>query len=153
MTINEYVKLIGGTDLIIQKVEEYKKLVPLLIPGDEEIEDIFITNEKKGPNVNFTNLWFFTKNFHLECKKFLGSTYNIDITFAKNYVSRYELFYRDFDFVSNTSSLESRLRMEGNLENVYFIVTAIGRNCEYLRNIVLKHFTPNIYFERAEEEP
>ncbi len=147
MELEKYLDLLGASEIVRIKIGEYLKLIGMIIPNNDPIQDVFITNSISEDTITFENLWFFTDNFILESKNFLSNTTNIDITSHNNFISRYEISFRNFDFVNNSTSKDSWLHIDGGIDNTIFEMDSMGVNCQYLPNIILKYFVPNIFFE------
>ena len=78
----------------------------------DEIEDIFVTDYiKEDGTREYENLWFFSKGYMLEAKKFLTQI-DLDVTPMKNRVLYWTIEAQDFDL--KKASVNSRLNLMFN---------------------------------------
>ena len=152
MPFDEYFEKINASSLVITRYEIIRKIADTIIPPNDIIEQIFITNEKAGNTSTFKNLYLFSKHFMLESKNFLSSTINLDIIFYEGFISRYEITSRNFNFETGESTDDSWITVTGNIENIHFLLNAVGSNCEQLWRVITDYIAPNIYYEITDEE-
>ena len=108
----------------------------------DKIEDVFVTDYVKEDGMReYENLWFFSKGYCLEAKKFL-SEINLDITPIKNRVTYWTVTAQDFDF--KKASEKSRLHLRYDLvQRISGEFKAARGNCDSLQAIINKYVKPN----------
>ncbi len=138
---SEYLASIGIKDLFYQKVEEDYVFYSDLL--DEDILDIFVTEYVDGEGRReYENLWLFTATCVMEAKQFLMED-KFDLMPIKNRVLRWEIAKRDYDFKEAVA--KSRMRLQVFLDNNFVCdLKASQENCDFLRDILLKYFKPNL---------
>jgi hypothetical protein len=116
----------------------------------DDVFDIFISNMKspQGGTPIYQSMWFFTNKLAYEVKNFLvKDTEMVDA--VRNSISRWEIRRKNFDFETSTDASEMHLLlMIGTVDfqapGVNAIITATGRNCEYLAKIFKKHIVTKL---------
>lgn len=138
-----YLESIGLTDVSVKRIQEicqfYENILHRL---DDEIQDIFVTDFiSKDETRQYENLWFFSKKYFMEAKLFLTQD---DFDIAPSVKIRYiDIKKQDYDFVK--ANEKSRLYIDyrfpypsgGSFK-------ASKNNCDYLKEIYLKHILPNL---------
>jgi hypothetical protein len=110
---------------------------------EDEITGVFLTDyiQSDGTRI-FENLWFFSKNFAMEAKQFLGND-DFDITSLHKRVDYWDIQKRDYDFKKATD--KSRLNMSFGIDTGRGgSLKASKENCDYLRDIFLKYVMSNL---------
>ncbi len=128
------------TRTLITRVEDIYKLCVDMCP--DKIEDIFVTDYVKADGMReYENLWFFSKGYCLEAKKFL-SQINLDLLPLKNQINYWTITLQDFNF--KKSSEKSRLTLDfKTVQEVRGDFKAAKNNCDYLYIIINKYVKPN----------
>ena len=128
------------TRTLITRVEHIYTLCTNMCP--EKIEDIFVTDYiKEDGTREYENLWFFSKGYCLEAKKFL-SQIDLDITPLPNRINYWTVTIQDFDF--KKASEKSRLTLQfRTVQEIHGDYKAAKRNCDYLNMIINKYIKPN----------
>ena len=149
MGIEDYIKSIAGSDVLLKKVKEVKKLGDAICP--DKIEDFFVTEYRKPDNERvYQSLFLFSKRYLLESKNILSSETKIDIAFYFEYVDYFEITSNGYDF--RKASENSTLELEGTIGSIVFDLKASGKNCDKLWTLTKKYIKPNLYSEIAFEE-
>lgn len=141
-SFSKYLVDLDMPGLFQEKVKELYDFYTNILSG-EEIEDIFvcdyITTDRKR---DYTNLWFFTPSYAMECKGFLHQK-ELDMVPIKSRIVRWEIKFNNYDFKETTT--ESRLSIYCEFS---FGVTAelqsTSLNCDKLKNIFLSYIVPNL---------
>ena len=115
------------------------------------IESIFISDIKSGETTKFGSVWFFTKSFILESKKFLSKRINLDIVFYPDSIILYEIDSINFDYENEEANTDSQMVITGNFEDVLFEFYATGKNCEYLWDICKNYLIQNLLWYENED--
>lgn len=143
----EFVKFIPYLNAIDITTRAYLKRIELIYTWcsdmcPEEIEDIFAEDYfKEDGTREYENLWFFSKNYCLEAKKFLTQI-NLDITPIKNRIHYWTVQAQDFDF--KKASDKSRLNLRFDLaQRISGELKAARGNCDFLQAIINKYVKPN----------
>jgi len=139
---SEYLASIGIKDLFYQRVEEVYAFYSSDFL-DEDVLDIFVTEYVDGEGRReYENLWFFTATSVMEAKQFLMED-KFDLMPIKDRVLRWEIAKRDYDF--KEAAAKSRMRLQVFLDNDFVCdFKASQENCDFLRDIFLKYFKPNV---------
>ena len=125
-------------DRIKSIYEFYKDMCP------DEIKDIFVTDyiDSEGKR-EYENLWFFSDRYVMEAKGFAVGKDNVDITPIKGRVEHCAIQKQGYDFKEATD--ESRLHLLFKLDTGAIAdFKASKKNCDALRDIILKHVKPNM---------
>ena len=129
------------TRILLKRIELIYILCRDMCP--EEIEDLFVTDYiTADESREFENLWFLSKNYLLEAKKFLHQI-DIDITPIRNRITYWTVQANDYDFKKAT--VKSRLNL--HLSTIHVVVCnfkATRGNCAYLQSLINKYVKPNI---------
>jgi len=128
------------TRALLKRVEFIYNLCCDMCP--EEIEDIFVTDYiKEDGTREYENLWFFSKGYCLEAKKFLTQI-NLDVTPIKKRIYYWTVTAQDFDFSKATD--KSRLNLTYRLvQEILGNFKAAKGNCDSLQAIINKYVKPN----------
>lgn len=137
----KYLKSIGITETLSKRIERIYEFYREICP--DEIKDIFVTEYiKEDGSREYENLWFFSKKYWMEAKQFIIKD-DFDITSIQNRIYYWSIQKEDYDF--KKAGEKSRLYLHSRLD------TGIGgdfkaskQNCDYLRDIILKHVAPNL---------
>jgi len=143
----EFVKFIPylkGVDIVTRTLLKRIEFIYTLCSDMclEEIEDVFVTDYIKGDGTReYENLWFFSKGYCLEAKKFL-SQIDLDITPIKNRITYWTVTAQNFDF--KKASENSRLNLAFNtVQGISGDFKAARRNCDYLKALINRYVKPN----------
>lgn len=144
MKLEEYLKGIGFTDVIILKTEALKRLAEKMCP--EPIEDFFVSEYRKSDGERvFNSVFFFSRKYMLESKNVVSNELNLDISCAFKSIERCEVTCVDYNPLEPDKTGEnSRMNVEGNFGNVYFTLHATRENCRKLWSIHEEYIVPNI---------
>lgn len=128
------------TRALLKRVEFMYRLCSDMCP--DEIEDIFVTDYiKEDGTRDYENLWFFSKNYCLEAKKFLTQI-DLDITPIKNRIIYWTVTAQEFDF--KKASENSRLNLEfQTIQRIHGDFKSAKGNCASLQAIISKYVKPN----------
>ena len=137
----EYLSSIGIPEALDEKIEKIYEFYQKILP--EEIKDIFVTDYiKKDETREYENIWFFSKKYWMEAKQFIIKD-NFDITSIQKHVRYWSIEKKDYDFKEATD--KSRLVLFFGLDTgVTGNLKASKRNCDYLRDIIIKYINPNL---------
>ena len=128
------------TRALLKRVEFMYSLCSDMCP--DEIEDIFVTDYIKGDGAReYENLWFFSKNYCLEAKKFLTQI-DLDILLMKNRITYWTVTAQDFDL--KKASEKSRPNLVFKLiPDIHGEFKASKGNCNSLLTIIDKYVKTN----------
>lgn len=144
MTIESYIKNIGGSTVLIAKVKEIKKLADQICP--EKIVAFHLSEFKKtNGERKFESVFFFSEKFILESHNILTDELNIDIALIKGYIDFYKIELKDYNYVKAVEA--SKMQIMGQLGNAIILMKATGNNCDNLWKIIHEFIKPNIYSE------
>jgi len=141
LEMGEYLVTIEMPEIFRKKIfkiyEFYREMCP------EKIKSIFVTDylNKDGTRL-FENLWFFSETYCMEAKHFTTKE-DFDITPIKNRIGYWQIIKEEYDFKKATekSKLNLHCRLDTSLViGLYF--KASKKNCDYLKEIILKHINP-----------
>ncbi len=109
----------------------------------EEITDVFVSEYLNQDGTRkYENLWFFSETYCMEAKQFITKE-DFDITPIKEKTSYIRIKKENYDFKKATE--KSKLHLElGFTNEVRGNSKASKENCDYLKEIILKHFIPNL---------
>lgn len=139
--MSKYLETIGITKHFMKRAKEVYNFYSDLL--DDEILDIFVTDYVDGEGVRqYENFWIFTRNSVTEAKQFLTKD-DFDFSPIKNLVDRWEIRKENYDFKKANDKSRMYLKVGISL-NVICDFKASQQNCDYLRDIFLKHIKPNI---------
>ncbi len=129
------------TRQLIKRIESIYTLCSDMCP--DELEDIFVTDYIKGDGTReYENLWFFSKSYCVEAKKFM-TTIDLDIAPLKNRVTYWTVQANDYNF--KKSSVKSRLNLHfDTIQKITCSFKATRGNCAYLQSIINKYVKPNL---------
>lgn len=136
-----YLKSIDITETFRRRIETiyeyYKEVCP------DEITGLFVTDYiKEDAERVYENLWFFSLKNWMEAKLFLTKD-DFDITPMRNRVHYWSIEKQNYDFKKATE--KSRLRLKVQLDTgVEGNFKASKENCDYLKDVILKHVVPNL---------
>lgn len=142
MEICEYIRKLGGSDKLCEKIVKLQSLGHDLCP--EKIEDYFLSEYKKENGIRvLENFWFFSPKYVMESKRIYQEGSNIDIMCIDEYIDRYEINYGNYDLKeANDNSI---LSITCNTTSAVIIMNASGFNCDKLWSIFEKYIKPNLY--------
>lgn len=154
MSFEEYYRDIEVSETIQRRIDQIIEIAKKLLPITEDVKTIFITNHPSKDIRTFQNLWIFTESFVFESKNFISSEskIKIDITYYPDTISKIEIVSSDFDLINEVSTVNSWMHVEGDLDDVYFDMTAKGKNCEYLWKIIIDYLRVNLFYLEDEDE-
>lgn len=138
----KYLETIGITKHYLKRTKEVYNFYNTFLE-QEEILDIFVCDYLDGEGVrNYESLWLFTQNYIMEATLFLIQD-NFDIAPIKKRVIHCAIEKEKYDFkkANDKSRINVSLRLPFQLTCDF---KASKENCDYLRDILLKHIKPNI---------
>ncbi len=109
----------------------------------EEITSVFVTDYlNKDGTRQYENLWFFSGKYLMEAKQFITKD-DFDISPRKDRIFYLQIRKQDYDFKKTTE--KSKINLFIGLEpDVICIFKASKENCDYLKEIIIKHILPNL---------
>jgi len=136
-----YIRSIGITVILQKRIEEIYEFYEKICP--DEITDIFVTDYiKDDVSREYENLWFFSKKYCMEAKGFTVRD-EFDMVPIRKRVVGWDMQKKDYDFKTATS--KSRITLVFKLlEGVGGTLKAASMNCDYLKDIFLKHIIQNL---------
>ena len=122
---------------VMQIYEFYEKIFK------GEIEDIFVNDyATEDGSQEFTNLWFFTRTVCMEAKQF---TMKDDFdAMPTDHIAYWKITKKNYDFEKATMASRIKLTFSTNITPWEGTLQASGKNCDYLRDIALKHILKNV---------
>jgi hypothetical protein len=137
----QYLTAIGMSEALRNRVQEVFEFYKALCP--DEIKAAFVTDYiKEDGSREFENLWFFSTEYMMEAKQFVTKD-DFDLTPILNKVKYWTLQKSDYDF--KKASEKSRLHVHLILNTgISGDLKASKENCDYLKEIILKHIIPNL---------
>lgn len=137
----KYLESIGITDALRKRIEMIHEFYREICP--DEITGIFVTDYmKEDGGREYENLWFFSEKYSMEVKQFITKD-DLDITPMRNRIYYWTIQKQEYDFKKATE--KSRLHLKFSLDTgIDGRLKASKENCDYLREIILKHVTPNL---------
>ena len=128
------------TRSLIKRIELICTLCTDMCP--DKLEDIFVTDyvSKEGTR-EYENLWFFSKSYCLEAKKFMTEI-TLDIAPFKNNIAAWAISTQDFNFkkASTKSRLSLHLKFSTTATSgLTASFKASGKNCEALQSIINRY--------------
>lgn len=107
----------------------------------EEINDLFVTDYLVGEDREYKNLFFFSQNYLVECKKFLQND-EYHVYSLPHLLSRVSHSVKMFDFKEVNN--KSRFHIEiVTVAKDTIEMKATGNNCSSLYEIYKKHLLPH----------
>lgn len=137
----KYLKSIGISNTLKKRIEEiynfYQKVC------SEEITTIFVTDYiKKDGTREYENLWFFSKKYAMEAKRFIGED-DFDMMQTQNRIHYWKIKKNNYDFEKPEE--KSRLHLHiGLIHDLSGNFKASKENCDYLKKIFLEYVIPNL---------
>ena len=139
--LTKYLESIGITKAFCERIETIHEFYCSICP--DEITSIFVTDYiKEDSTREYENLWFFSKGYYMEAKQFITKD-DFDITPIQNRIRYWTIQKQDYDF--KKAGEKSRISLEFQLDTeIAGHLKASRENCDYLRDIILKHVMPNL---------
>ena len=137
-----YLSSIGVTAKVLsERIETIYQFYQSI--GLDEITGIFLTDYILSDGTRlFESLWFFSENFAMEAKQFLVED-NFDMSLLHKRVHYWNIKKQNYDFKKATE--KSRLYIGFILNTgAGSFLKASKENCDYLKEIFLKYFIPNL---------
>lgn len=144
-----YLNSIDMSSTLIKRAADVFRFYAEICP--EEITDIFVSEyvNEEGQR-EYENLWILSPNYVGEAHNFLDKD-DFDLTRIARNVNILRVRKEEYDFTAATHKSRLRLeflfRIQGQLGAVKGAMKASGRNCDYLKAIVLKYIVPNLRVE------
>lgn len=136
----EYLKFIGITEILKKKILDIYEFYEHVCP--EKIEDIFVTEYiKDDVSREYESVWFFSEKYCMEAKSFT-TVDNFDMCSLSKAVIYLCIEKKNYDFKKATA--ESRLTLGFQTSDLMGDIKATRENCDYLKDIFLKYFVPNL---------
>jgi len=141
LQLGEYLLSIGLTQTARGRVDQIHAFYREVCPDD--ITGVFVTDFVTEEGLReYQNLWFFSDRFCMEATQFMSRDW-FDMALLKNAVVRWAIKKQNYDFEQARET--SRLHIEvGLLHNVSGSFSASRENCDYLRDVLLRHIVPNM---------
>ena len=132
MERSEYIKSLGGSEDLVEKIDFLETLAIKICP--EKIETFFISEYKNDEGKRIIdNAWFFSPKYVLESKKIMVKDINIDVMCIDEYIDKYDINSINYDFKKATE--ESVLTITAYMGMAVAILKATGFNCDILWGI------------------
>jgi len=141
LEIGAYLEAIDMPEIFRKRVfmiyEFYHKICP------EEIKSVFVTDYLNEDGTRqYENLWFFSEKCIMEAKQFITKD-DFDIMQIKKITSYMEIQKENYDF--NKATEKSKISLFFGLKiAIQCQIKASKENCDYLKEIILKYFIPNL---------
>lgn len=136
----DYLNSVGVTSVLKEKINEFYEFYHFICP--EEVEEIFITdNIKEDGERTYGKTCFFSENFYMDAHVFQKKD-NFYMAPFKNQITSLSIEKKCYNFKKATEN--SRLAVFVNFQGEEKWLSAIKNNCDYLRNIMVKYFVPNL---------
>lgn len=147
---DEYLNSINISDTIKARVSFIYEEI-LFLYNKIEIDDILITNVNNNGNIEYQSLWFFNKDYAIECKNFLYQE-DFDIAPLNNRVIYYNMKKSNYPLLEQpktNSIVFFTILINNGKSSCNF--TATGINCLYAMKVSQKYFLKkmddNLYSE------
>jgi hypothetical protein len=136
-----YLEAIEMPEAFSKKAEKIYEFYRETIP--EEIISIFVSDYlNEDGERQYENLWFFSETHCMEAKQFITKD-DFDITPFKVKMKYIRIQKENYDFKKATE--KSKLYMSfGSTTGMVGDFKASKENCDYLKEIILQHFIPNL---------
>lgn len=138
----KYLNIIGiTTESLHNRIEQIYKECLEVCP--EEIVDIFVEEYiKDDGSREIENVDFFSENYQFSANQFLTND-NYNLVRIKKRVLIVKIQKQNYDFIKATqkSRLNLIVTIDGGLIGDF---KASKENCDYLKDILLKYFKPNL---------
>lgn len=137
----EYLESIGVKGPFLKRVEEVLDFYVKVHPA--AIQDIFVTEymDKDG-NRQYESVWLFSETSMMEAKQFLKED-DFDSAAAGKQVQYWRIKKEEYNL--KQASAKSRMMLEFSLASgIRGELKASRENCDHLKNVFLKHITPNM---------
>lgn len=140
--IKKYLDDIGLTpvDVFLEIINNLTKIIDKLIP--DKIEDVFIPTWFEGINITYSGMDFITNGSLISFSGFSPDSKIIITTLRQTY-NKIQIVYKDYDFTSATPQSYLNVTLSTKLGTI-LVSRAVGKNCDYLRDIVQKYYYPNL---------
>ena len=137
----EYFTAVGMPNTVQNRIEAIYEYYVDICP--EQLDDVFVTDlVKEDQTRSFQSLWFFSASLMMEAKDFVSKD-DFDMTGMRNKVTYWSIEKQSYDFMRAVES--SRLSLKFSLSTgVVGNLKATGKNCDYLRGIILKYVKANM---------
>ena len=141
LKIGAYLQDIDMPKIFRDRAFKIYEFCPEICP--EEITGVFVTDYlNKDEERQYENLWFFSETFCMEAKQFITKD-DFDITPIKDLMRYLRIQKKDYDFKKATE--KSKMHMSfGTPAGVTCDFKASKENCDYLKQILLKHLMSNL---------
>ena len=137
----DYLASIAATPTVIAAVAEKLRLFATLT--DEPIERIFIEDRRTAEGEVIPDaLAAFTPTYLLGAEDFLRRT-ELQMTILKDSLMYLEVRSDKYDFATASALSQLTVEMELGLLSTWTL-TAVGQNCDHLREIIKERLTPNL---------
>ena len=141
---SKYLKTIGIEKLFFERAEAVVQFYEDLFPG--QIEDIFVTEYLDNENKRqYEHLWLFTSTAMIEAKRFLHED-DFDFMPLKNQLDYWNIKKQDYDFKNSNEKSRMTVTYVIGGKDMGGEFKASRENCDFLREIFLKHIIPNMNF-------
>ena len=132
-----YLKDIGMAEPLIERVSAIYDFYTKVLEVD--IEHILVTDTISEDNTrSFDSVWFFTAMHCLEAHRFVHED-SFDFSLTPRFVY-WRAEKTSYDFEKATT--ESRMKLTISSETITGELRASGKNCDYLRDVLLKWILP-----------
>ena len=137
----KYLENIDITKTLCKRIETIYEFFREICP--DEITDIFINDYMKDDGSReYESAHFFSNKYYMEAKQFVAKD-NFDITPVRKRVVYWTIQKQDYDFKKATE--KSRLYLGVDFDTgIRGKCKAAKQNCDYLRDIIVKHVMANL---------
>lgn len=148
---DEYLENINVSDVIKERVYLIYDEISFLY-NKIEIDDMLITNVSNDGDIEYQSLWFFNKDYAIECKNFLNQD-DFDIAPLNNKIIYFNIKKSNYQLLkrpkTNSVVFFTILVNDGKTSCNF---TATGINCFYVTKVSRKYFLKtmddNLYSEQ-----
>jgi hypothetical protein len=143
-SIEEYLAAIGAEGPgFVERINTILRVASEICP--EKIQGFFISEflQPEGERL-FDNLFLISESYVIEARSFLAK-FDTDITYYRNSIININTSFEHYNFTRATQ--KSKLTIRCSLENRPegpLNLTATGKNCDYLKRIIITYFKPNL---------
>ncbi len=137
----KYLESIDITNTLRKRIETIYEFFGEIC--SDTITDIFISDYiKDDGSREYENACFFSSKYWMEAKQFTVKD-NFDITPVRKRVFYWTIEKRDYDFKKATE--ESRIILHVHFDTTIMAeIKAAKNNCDYLKDIIVKHVMANL---------
>jgi len=152
-SIEQYLAAIGAeSEGYLERINTILRVATEICP--EKIQGFFISEllQPEGERL-FDNLFLISDSYIIEARSFLAK-FDTDITYYRNSIININTTFEQYNFTRATA--KSKLNIRCTLEkrpSDSIVMLATGKNCDYLKRIVITYFKPNLKDPKKEQKP